>query len=561
MKTLIRFAQSIFGLLFLCLALAPVASGQNQSPRGDAVMNAMSDELSRSMAELQLKDLGKPYFVQYTVMDEEEYAGQATFGALTSWECVRQRVMQAQVRVGSYQLDSSDFLSSRGESSGTQLVQTAVDNDYRELRHSLWLATDAAYKQSAEMLARKRAFLQNKVQEDQTPDFSKEKALQSIKARQNLKFNTAEMQERLRDWSRLFQLYPEIQKSRVGMILRLTHRYLVNSEGTHVLQPSLLLIVEIEASAQAADGMQITQSIPFYARSFNALPSAKKIESSIEEMAEQMKQLRAAPLLKEDYSGPVLLTGTASPDFFARVLASNLTGQRGPMTDRMQQAARTSDLLDRMNRPILPVYISVYDDPAMDRFGNEPLIGSYDIDDQGVPAQRVSLVESGILTDFLMARRPIPGHLQSNGHGRSGFPGRETATISNLILTAEKGKSYSDLKQELIRLCREERLSYGIVIKALGPVSNGLFPFLVYRVNVADGSEELIRGVNPAGFAVRSLRHIQAAGDTIVVANRLMGTPGAETPVSVAAPAVLLEEMELKRFTGAQQRPSILSRP
>jgi predicted Zn-dependent protease len=561
MKSLNRFVQFVLTLLLLGLAIIPAANGQNQASGGDTVMDAMSDELNRSMSELRLKDLEKPYFVQYVVVDEEEYTGQATFGALTSWECVRQRVLQVQVRVGSYQLDSSEFITGRGESSNTQLVQTVVDNDYRALRHSLWLATDAAYKQSAEMLARKRAFLQNKVQDDQTPDFSQEKPVQAIKARETLQFNTAEMQQRLRDWSRLFQSYPEIQKSRIGLVLRLTHRYIVNSEGTRVLQPSRLLIVEAEASTQAADGMQIGQSVPFYARSFDTLPSSRQIETSIRDMAEKLKQIQTAPLLKEDYSGPVLLTGTASPDFFARILASSLTGQRGPMTDRVQQAVRTSDLLDRMNRPILPVYISVYDDPALQRLGNETLIGTYDIDDQGVPAQRVSLVESGILTDFLMARRPIPGHLQSNGHGRSGFPGRETATISNFVITAEKGKNYRDLKLELIRLCREERLSYGILIKALGPVSGGILPFLVYRVNVSDGSEELIRGVSPAGFAVRSLRHIQAAGDEIVVANRLTGTAGAETPVSVAAPAVLLEEMELKRFSGAQQRPSILSRP
>jgi hypothetical protein len=227
----------------------------------------------------------------------------------------------------------------------------------------------------------------------------------------------------------------------------------------------------------------------------------------------------------------------------------------------MQQAARTSDLLDRMNRPILPAYISVYDDPSLQRFGKDPLIGHYDIDDQGVPGLRVSLVESGILTGLLMARRPLPRRLQSNGHGRSGYPGRETAQISNLVITADQGKTHEELKKELIHLCREERLSYGILIKALGPVSAGILPVLIYRVHVADGREELIRGVNPTGFAVRSLRHIQAAGNEMVVANRLMGTPGAETPVSVVAPAVLLEEMELKRFTGAQQRPAVLSAP
>jgi len=556
-----RIIRTVIALIFVLPILGTRLGGQERAAGGDVVMSAMSDELNRSMSELRLKDLEKPYFVQYVVVDEEEYAGQATFGAITAWNRVKQRVLHVQVRVGDYELDNSEFFAGRGESSTAQLVQAPTDNDYRALRRSLWLATDSAYKQSVEILARKRAFLQNKFQDDQPPDFSKEAATQSVKARQDLEIDTEDLKQRLRRWSRLFQEFPEIQGSRIGLVVRLTHRYMMNSEGTRILQPALLVMVEAEASAQASDGMQISQSIPFYAKSFDALPSSKDIEISIRQMAEELKGVRSASVLKEDYSGPVLLTGSASPDFFARILAPNLTGQRGPMSDRGPQIARTSELLDRMNRPVLPVSMSVYDDPAMQRFGKEPLIGYYDVDDQGVPAQRVSLVDAGILTDLLMARRPISGHLQSNGHGRSGYPGRETAQISNLVISTSQGKSYEELKQELIRLCREERLSYGIVIKTLSQITSGILPVLAYKVNVEDGQEEMIRGINPAGFPVRSLRHIQAAGNEMVVANRLMGASGAETPVSVVAPPVLLEEMEWKRASGAQQRPAILTPP
>jgi TldD protein len=555
------FRHSRSSALVCFAVLIAAALAHTQSGSQDIVMDAMSDELSRSMTELQLKDLEKPYFVQYIVVDEEEYTGQATYGALTSWQHTQQRVLQVQVRVGDYMLDNSEFISGRGETSSTQLVQAPIDNDYRTLRHTLWLATDSDYKQSAEMLARKRAFLENKVQDDQIPDFSQEKPTQAVKARQTLKIDAEDLQHRLRTWSGIFESYPEIQRSRVGLVVRLTHQYLVNSEGTRLLQPVLLLMVEAEAGTQSSDGMPIAQVIPFYARSFDSLPSAKQIEKSIRQMAEDLKAVQSAPVQKEDYSGPVLLTGSASPDFFARILAANLAGRRGPISDRGLQTSRMSDLLDRMNRPVLPFYLSAYDDPSLRQFGKEPLIGYYDIDDQGVPAQRVSLVDSGILTNMLMARRPLPGFLHSNGHGRSGYPGRETAQISNLVIAASQGKSYDELKQELLRLCREERLTYGIVIKALGQGTSSVLPAMVYKVYVADGHEEMIRGVNPTTFSVRSLRHIQGAGSEMVVANRLVGTPGAETPVSIVAPAVLLEEMELKRFSGAQQKPALLTRP
>jgi predicted Zn-dependent protease len=257
----------------------------------------------------------------------------------------------------------------------------------------------------------------------------------------------------------------------------------------------------------------------------------------------------------------VLLTGQASAEMFARVLAPNLYGQRAALGAR--GAAYVSDLADRLNRPVLPPSFSVVDDPFRKRVGSTELIGQYEIDDQGVPAQRVSLIEDGLLSNMLMSRRPGKDRLGSNGHGRSGYPGRETTQIGNLFVTAKEGKSYEELKQELIALAMTERLQYGIVIRSVNPSASGPLgaPVLVYKVYVADGREELIRGGSPGSIPVSSLRHIQAAGNDVYVANRLTGTQGAETPVSVIAPSVLLEEMELIRPTVAQQKPAILTHP
>jgi TldD protein len=528
----------------------------------DTVLRAMSDELDRTMSELQLKDLEKPYFVQYTVLDEDEYAGRATFGALTSWNHTKDRVLHAQVRVGSYELDNSEFLTGRGGTGFNLPVQTVVDDDYGALRHSLWLASDSAYKQSVELLARKSAFLQSKVQDEQIPDFSRENGIQSTKERRKLEIDSAAIQKQLRSWSRLFKDYPEIQNSGVGISLRLTHRYIVNSEGTRILQPTLLVSVSADASVQASDGMQISQSIPFVARSLERLPSSRQIEQSIREMAEEICALRSAPTLDMDYVGPVLLVGSASADFFSRVLAPSLAAQRAPLSERGIQASRSGELLDRMNRPVLPPYFDIYDDPALQTFENKPLVGFYELDDQGVPGRRVSVVEDGLLTGLLMSRRPVKGFLNSNGHGRSGYPGREAARISNLVIKTKQGKSYEDLKKILIGSCRAERLPYGIVIKELSSSGPGIgVPFLAYKVTLNDGREQLIRGVNTTGFAVSSLRHVQAAGNELYVANRLAGITGVETPVSVVAPSVVLEELELKKASGTQQRPVLLTPP
>jgi predicted Zn-dependent protease len=345
------------------------------------------------------------------------------------------------------------------------------------------------------------------------------------------------------------------------MRARLTHRYLVNSEGTTTLQPELVVSLETGGSVQAADGMRIGYSVPFHARRFEDLPSPAAYAETIRQLATQLTAVRTAPVLEVNYSGPVLLTGQPSAEMFARVLTPNLYGQRAPLGARGN--AYVSDLVDRMGRPVLPPYLSVTDDPTQTQINGTPLIGHYEIDDQGVPARRVTLIDEGLLSDLLMSRRPGKGRLQSNGHGRSGYPGRETTQIGNLFVTTKQGKSYEDLKKQLINLAKEEKLQYAIIIKGVslgggGPIGT---PVLIYKVYVSDGREELIRGASPGGVSISSLRHIQATGRDVYVANRLAGVQGAETPVSVVAPPALLEEMELTRPTAAQQKPALLTHP
>jgi predicted Zn-dependent protease len=280
-------------------------------------------------------------------------------------------------------------------------------------------------------------------------------------------------------------------------------------------------------------------------------------------MALDLTKLRTAPIFNQDYSGPVLLTGQASAEMFARVLAPNLSGQRFPLMEREQGRTNFSELTERMNRPVLPPFLSVFDDPTERQLGNQELIGHYRVDDQGVPAQRVSLIEDGVLRSLRMSRRPTRDIPRSNGHGRSGFPGRETAQIGNLFIQASDGMSYDELKQELIKSCKREQLQYCVVIKALSSDFRSPLgvPVLTYKVYVDDGREELVRGASASALPIRSLRQIEAVGNDSFVANRLAGSIDLPTPTSIVAPSVLLEEMDLKRPSTTQQKPSLLTHP
>ena len=552
--------------LSACLAVTSTVMSAAQTGSSaitaDPVFKAMIDELNRSVVQLQLSNLDKPYFVQYIVLDEEEFAARATFGALTASTPSRQRLVYSQVRVGNYDFDNTEFNPGGAGGAGRGgLYQGPVDDDYDSLRHTLWLATDSSYKQAIEVIAQKRAAIQNRTQEERVPDFSKEAANVSVSERRKLEFDRAKIEGQLRQWSQVFREFPNIQSSSVTIRARMNHRYVVNSEGTRTMAPELLVILQASATAQASDGMVVSHSVPVYVRDFSDLPSTDAYTSAIRQMAKDLTALREAPVLDQDYSGPALLVGQVATEMFARVLAPNLTGQRGPLS-RTGQAA-TPALEDRMNRPILPAYISVVDDPTVKSFNNKKLIGYYSNDDQGIPAKRVSLVDGGLLTDFLMSRRPGKGRLQSNGHGRNGYPGRETPQVSNLIITAKDGKSLEDLKKELLKAAKEERLEYGIIIKGSNTGGNSPVggPVLTYRVKVSDGKEELVRVAGASGLTVQGLRHLIAVGNDSTAANRLIGTSGAETPTSIVAPSVLVEEISLDKPSGTQSKPSLITHP
>lgn len=564
MKSLLPSRTTRKGLwISICLTLTSmVTAAQNTSTAtNDVIVKAMSDEMTRSIIELKIGNLDKPYFIQYMVLDEDEYEARATFGSLTLTNPTKQRLVFTQVRVGSYDFDNTEFQGAGGGGGGGGLYQGPMEDDYDNLRHTLWLGTDAAYKSAVEVIAQKRSAIQNRTQDDPVPDFTKEGPTVSIGERRKLEFDRTKIETQLRQWSQIFREFPKIQASSVTFRARLNHRYIVNSEGTRTMQPELLLILQAAASAQADDGMVVSNSVPIYVRDFADLPSQEAYATAIRQMAKDLTALRDAPALSQDYSGPALLVGQPATEMFARVLAPNLTGHRGPLARNGQSA--TPPLEDRLNRPILPAYMSVVDDPTIKSVGDRKLIGYYTIDDQGVPAKKLSLVEGGLLTNFMMSRRPGKGRLQSNGHGRNGYPGRETPQISNLIVTVKDGKSYEDLKKELIKTAKEERLDYGIMIKASNPggASPVGTPVLTYRVRVSDGKEELVRVAGASGLSVQGLRHIIAVGNDSIASNRLVGTAGAETPTSVVAPSVLVEEMSLDKPSGTQQKPTLMTHP
>jgi TldD protein len=259
-----------------------------------------------------------------------------------------------------------------------------------------------------------------------------------------------------------------------------------------------------------------------------------------------------------------------------------------------------SDWTGRMGARVLPTTVSLVDDPSAKEFHGTPLLGNYAVDDEGVRAQKLTVVENGTLKQLLMSRRPGPDSDQSNGHGRSGFLSDARPTMSNLIFTSTETLSPADLKKKFLESCREERLPYCLVVREMdnpalslldqedfsellasfgGGAGNGdRLPLLVYRMYPADGHEEIVRGARIIGLNTRALRNIAGIGNDNFVYNYMqsqvagfagtaLGAFGSAQvaqgglPASVVAPSLLFEEVEVRGARGEPKRLPLLPAP
>jgi predicted Zn-dependent protease len=568
----------------------------------DVIIRAMKDELDRSMKSLKIENMEQPYYLEYSIWDYREWSIEGSFGSLTQSDEDHQRILNVGVRVGSYQLDNSGFIDQASIYASILGLHEGVviEDDYNALRRYIWLVTDKAYKDALEQLASKRAYIKNQVQTEEIPDFSKEESVQKIAPRQTLKVDRPKWEQLVKNLSVIFRQFPSLYESQVTMRISLLHKYFVNSEGSVFRQPQTLVFLVANASTQAADGMRLKHYIPFYSTSLDQMPGEKELAARIRKMAEELTALASAPVLDE-YIGPVLFTGQAAAELFTQVLAPHLAGGRPPLSNMPQMSQMTSSgkLVQRINRRVLPRKITIVDDPTRTEYNGSPLIGSYTIDDQGVISKPVKLVEKGILKTLLMSRRPSKKILQSNGHGRGSLMATPGTQMGNLLISAENGKTYRRLKKELIKMCKEQSIAFGLIVKTVddpsltgadeeelarymsqGTQSESQLtpPLILYRVNVKNGKEELVRGITISELTVRDMKYIAAVGNDSYVLHRFV-SPGGHlmggifmyyaskgqssmgVPVSVVAPSVLFEELEFNKGAVKRKKPPLMSRP
>ena len=602
-------ASTIAAFALLAIAISPGASCASQAaPDNDQTLRAMRDEMARAKTRLELKIPGteapvRPYFVEYRLLDLDVREVVAEFGTLLTSTHTRNRFMNVTARVGSYKLDSSNFVSEdafRGFIGSTGSV--GIDRDYNSLRQDLWIATDQAFKEAVETFSRKQAYLSSLARQSDIDDFSKVDSIQQIAPLVKPDWSNRNWDQEARESSAALRAFPQVYESRVTYYLVYATEYLLTSEGTEIRANRSFAAIEAGLNTLADDGMPLNNFYAAYVPTPADLPGVDAVRKNLNVAGSELMALRAAPAA-QDYTGPVLFEARAAAPLLAQVLGPAMNGARPPlafqpvMEQLLSGLGGKSDWVGRIGARVLPQGVTLLDDPGAKDFRGAPLLGGFAVDEEGVRAQKVTVVDNGNLKELLMSRRPGPDSNKSNGHGRAAFLNDAKPTMSNLIFTSTDSLSPADLKKKFLDECRAEKSSYCLIVRQMDNPSLSLLhqedfsellasygggagtgdrlPLVVYRVFPETGREEMIRGSRIVGLNTRALRNLSGVGNDNFVYNYMQsqvngfagtalgafGSANGGLPASAVAPSLLFDELEVRGPRGEPKRLPLLPAP
>lgn len=585
--------------LFLCVGLVFAFSlfGQAANDTDDVLVRALKDEMQRSLDELQIDEEPKPYFIAYTVNEGTVDIVQSILGATAASNQQSNRSLNVALRVGSRELDNTNFVGGTGGPIGGGGAFPLTDS-YDELRRIIWMRTDAAYKAAVSSLSSKKTALEQQPNLERANDFNEEEPFEYVTDAPVAAVDSDKLIAFANEVSAVMQRNPKLQQTLTVVSFATNTRTYIDSDGNFNRQVSSLCSLRSQASAQAEDGAMIHDYVTAFASTCDELfDNVDEIKQSHENLVASVIEFSSAEPIRA-YTGPVLITDEASASFFAQVFAT-----RAGATPTQVNTPGGFDLFGAMRNPfmdkigarVLPRFLSVVNDPTVSEYEGESLFGSYVVDNEGIPSRRTELVKDGQLQALLMTRTPVTDFDKSTGSNRLGG-----ALPGNLFISSSESVSEEDLKKELLMWVEDNGDEYGILIKRFQDLESviagasfdgfralaqtitsggiAVFPTIkAYKVNL-DGSEEPIRTLTPSSLSDGHLRDIIAVSDTRRAYNialsfspatfmaslfgaALGGFGSAPNFIGVVAPSVLLEEIEFQGSGTGHPRLPIVSHP
>jgi TldD protein len=539
----------------------PDAKDAKRSP----LLAALQAELERSMKTLSAQD-PPAYYMGYTVTETQRADVSGSNGALLNSGDAKNRWLEVSVRAGSYDLDNTHKVGERQMPNGGPGTSVPLDDDSEVVRRAIWLETDKQYRAASEALIKIKTGKEVKVEtaEGRAPDFSREQPHVSIGPQVSISVDRKPWEEKVRVYTKAFRESAAVINSIVTFSAQAQNVYQVTTEGTQLQFGQIRYRLELFIQGKAPDGMDIDRYYNFDWVNPAEAPDDKAVFAAEGSMRKELEGLVAAPI-NDPTVGPALLTGRAAAVFFHEVFGHRAEGHRQKDVTEGQTFSK------KVGEQILPDFLSIVDDTTMKKLGPQDLLGYIQFDDEGVPAQRVTLVDHGVLKAFEMSRSPLVGFQHSNGHGRRQLGATPVSRQGNLIVESNKMVTNAQLRAKLIELIKAQGKPFGLLIDDIAggftftgrgqPQAFQVLPLVVYKVFPDGRPDELVRGVDIVGTPLAALTKIVATGDTPEVFNGYCGAESGSVPVSAASPAILTSELEVQKKESSTDRPPILPPP
>ncbi len=551
----------------ISILLIPFISGAQ-----DQFTDFLRTELRAQMDELKKQEF-PPYYMNYRVVDEQFARVITSFGVLTAKESNRERTLVPQIRIGNPEFDNFKIKQMGSPISrfhGPSYAVLPIDdtNGDNATRQAIWNEVNNRYKFAIDAYQTARAETTiNMAEEDKAPCFSQAPAEKYYEAPLPANRTAVDLdawEKRLKEISAVFKKHPKILRGDASFRYTVKRIYVLDSEGTEVVQNLTYARIMVQGAAKADDGMELPLVLSYFAHSPESLPSNEQIVKDANLMADKLIALRDAPIV-DPYTGPAILSGSASGVFFHEIFGHRIEGQR------MKSDKDAQTFKKMIGEYVLPPHLQVFSDPTLKNYADQDMNGYYKYDDQGVKAERVDVVIDGKLNDFLMTRTPLDAHPRSNGDARADIGYDPVSRQSNLVVESSDPKTEEELRQLLIAEIKKQGKDRGYFFKSVtggftmtnrrGANAFNVTPLEVYEVYADGRPDKLVRGVDLIGTPLSMFSNIIYAGKAPEI---FTGTCGAESggiPVTATSPTILVQKVEMQRKAKASDLPPILEKP
>jgi len=521
----------------------------------DALMGILDQSLVKIQEDYFSKEQ-PPYFIDMRVHDLNTSLVQYSSGVLTSSHQSHDRIVTMGMRIGNYGKDNTSAMEV------TRMIdyripvysdKLPIEEDPLALGFCLERSFETAYDQSLQQYRTIQKNDDHQGKQGKVPAFSMEKP--SVYSEEPVpmqpdSISFAEWKKTLGNISETISNETDVITGDIALMVMDERIYYLNSEGTRIIQNRPQCQIQLIIAVKTREGTMVPMTKTYIGRTIASLPSAEKLEKDVHTILLLLQDLKNAPLA-DPYAGPALLSPEAAGVFFHEIFGHRIEGQR------LNSAFDSQTFMDKAGKMVINEAITVISDPTQRSFNGMPLFGSYLYDDEGIPARAVTVIDKGVLKEFLMSRIPIEGQLNSNGHGRAQLGSAPYSRQSNLFIQSSDGLSETAMRKMLIKECRKQGKSYGYYVKEvfggftstdlLSPQVFNILPTVVYRIYLDGRPDELVRGVSFIGTPLAVFSEIIATGDEYAVFNGFCGAESGNIPVSTISPGLLIKKMEIQK--------------